>query len=78
MRIARAFFCPAVFKNHLLMLRTGGTSPVCRAEHRSFYREQPGRGAAGMPHVRRGAQEEAVTGSPFLWLLSFRLHGCRR
>ncbi|WP_161808527.1 hypothetical protein [Methyloglobulus morosus] len=33
--------------------------PLCRAEHRSIYREQPVRGAAGMPHVAGG------TGSPF-------------
>jgi len=37
------------------MLRTGCTSPVCRAEHRSFCREWPVRGAAGRPHVGRGA-----------------------
>ncbi len=37
------------------MLRTDGISPVCRAEHRSFYRELPVRGAAGMPCVSRGA-----------------------
>jgi len=29
--------------------------PVCRAEHRSFCREQPVRGAAWMPHIGRGA-----------------------
>jgi len=45
----------ALFRPTGLMLRTDGTSPVCRAEHRSFYREQPFRGAAGMPHVGRGA-----------------------
>ncbi len=27
--------------------------PLCRAEHRSIYREQPVRGAAGMPHFAR-------------------------
>jgi len=37
-----------------LMLRVDAISPVCRAEHRSFCREQPVRGA-GRPHVSRGA-----------------------
>ncbi|WP_292432274.1 hypothetical protein, partial [Methylobacter sp.] len=37
------------------MLRTDNISPVCRAEHRSFCRKQPVRGAAGRPHVSRGA-----------------------
>jgi|GEM_PF-3828231 len=60
-------------------------SPVCRAEYYSFWREQPARGAAWMPHVDRGAGSpfcrptlkavarriKAAAGSPFLWLLSF-------
>jgi len=58
--------------------------PVYRAEHRRFCREQPegarqgSRASAGGqealsadPGQNRGAQGEAVTGPPFLWLLSF-------
>ncbi|ASF47522.1 hypothetical protein CEK71_16440 [Methylovulum psychrotolerans] len=28
------------------------------------------------PRQNREAQEEAATGPPFLWILSFRLQGC--
>jgi len=36
-----------------------GVSPVCRAEHRSFWTDQPVRGAAGKRRVAEGA------GAPF-------------
>jgi hypothetical protein len=65
------------YQNHLF--------PLCRAEHWRFFREQPIRGAARMPHFARStgmcflanpdktvrAQDEAASGLPFLWILSF-------
>jgi hypothetical protein len=59
--------------------------PLFRHEHRSFWRELPDRGAAGMPLVFGGlrialpktlAKSEkrrikAASGLPFLWILSF-------
>jgi len=55
------------------MLRTDGISPVCRAEHRSFYRgsaegQEPLLLTLDKSEERR---KQAATGSPFLWLLSF-------
>ncbi len=59
--------------------------PICRAEHRSFYREQPegapqGCGASaeglGSPFCRPSIKAperrtKAASGPPFLWILSF-------
>jgi hypothetical protein len=59
-------------------------NPVCRAEYRSFRREQPA-GARQEPRVDRGPgmallatpgeseerRKQAATGSPFFWILFF-------
>ncbi|WP_292434097.1 hypothetical protein [Methylobacter sp.] len=60
-------------------------NPVCRAEYRSFRREQARQGRGRKPRVARGPwtallatpgeseerRKQAATGSPFLWILSF-------
>jgi len=66
------------------MLRMVDVAPICRAEHRSFCREQPVRGRHGCRTSAEGQKPRLLTldkseehrtqaaiGSPFLWLLSF-------
>jgi hypothetical protein len=68
----------------LVTLVTGYNSPLCRAEHWRFYREQPVGVRQGCrtllegqeslpanPYKNARAQEASGIGSLFLWILSF-------